>query len=510
MKKIILSILTATSVLPLMAQRYVIVDDDQPILASEIDRISYEANPKFHDDMLMEQLASDPKTSLFTQALRLTGFADSLQSFIFHADYAGHATNDDFYYRADFWNEYASYNPSRPKRYTVFAETDDVYAAEGIITIEQLKAYASKVYDELYPEDATVSNPTDCRNSLNRFVAYHILPQATSYYYLTVYDGNMLGLCFDRKLTDIAAWYGTLLPCASLKCSYPDAGADTGLYLNRRGLKAGPDKYGSQVRGAKIVADDNNNFDHETLNGYYFLIDRILTYDRQTREEVLGGERWRVDFKTLSPDIMNNAPELRGNYLVDDSSSDPDKSGKNGRNISYDWNSIQNITNHCAKPGQFIHRRAHCNFWSWQGDEVIVQGDFDMTIKLPPLPAGEWEVRMGYCALGGRAKVKVFLDGQEVVDTLDMTKAYDASNPNMKPGPRECAHFSASGQQQRFSDTEHLVRFVPGRLQSDGKKANYLRLQKCQQADSYNAQGVFDYFEFVPKAIVDNTAVPEE
>lgn len=45
MKKIILSILTATSVLPLMAQRYVIVDDDQPILASEIDRISYEANP---------------------------------------------------------------------------------------------------------------------------------------------------------------------------------------------------------------------------------------------------------------------------------------------------------------------------------------------------------------------------------------------------------------------------------------------------------------------------------
>lgn len=78
MKKIILSILTATSVLPLMAQRYVIVDDDQPILASEIDRISYEANPKFYDDMLLEQLASDPKTSLFTQALRLTGFADSL------------------------------------------------------------------------------------------------------------------------------------------------------------------------------------------------------------------------------------------------------------------------------------------------------------------------------------------------------------------------------------------------------------------------------------------------
>lgn len=78
MKKIILSILTATSVLPLMAQRYVIVDDDQPILASEIDRISYEANPKFHDDMLLEQLAKDLTVHSGTTADRFCRFATVL------------------------------------------------------------------------------------------------------------------------------------------------------------------------------------------------------------------------------------------------------------------------------------------------------------------------------------------------------------------------------------------------------------------------------------------------
>ena len=61
------------------------------------------------------------------------------------------------------------------KGYTAFVETDSVYAAHGIYNISDLKAYAAKVYDEMYPEDAAIADPTDRRNSLNRFVSYHLL-----------------------------------------------------------------------------------------------------------------------------------------------------------------------------------------------------------------------------------------------------------------------------------------------------------------------------------------------
>lgn len=67
----------------------------------------------------------------------------------------------------------------------------------------------------------------------------------------------------------INVWYGTLMPQGSMKCSYPLIGDDRGIYLNRRGLKDGPDKYGKQVRGVKVVADskaegdDPFNMNHE-------------------------------------------------------------------------------------------------------------------------------------------------------------------------------------------------------------------------------------------------------
>lgn len=39
-------------------------------------------------------------------------------------------------------------------------------------------AYAKKVYDKEYPEDSHITDFKDRKNSLNRFISYHILPFA--------------------------------------------------------------------------------------------------------------------------------------------------------------------------------------------------------------------------------------------------------------------------------------------------------------------------------------------
>lgn len=431
MKKLLLSMATLALCASASAQ-YIIVNDDLPISISDVEKITYENDDQFESSLLPGQLASDPKTTIFSQALQLTGLADTLQTYIYDNYIGG---GEKYYYRSHTWSEVAWTNKNRFKMFTVFAETDSTFKAYGINNLDDLKAYAKRIYDETYPEDASVSNPTDRRNSLNRFVAYHILGHGSSYWYLTAYDGTSQGAFWlDTTLADISTWYGTLMPHASLKCSYPMVG-NKGLYLNHRGLGMRPDKYGKQIRGAMIQADGEKGFDHKCFNGYYFHIDSLLTYDKKTQEEVLGTELWRVDFKTLSSDIMNNADELRGNYLADDSNDTPDDSPypKNGRNYRYTWENIENIKGDSARNNSgLIARRAHLYFWSWQGDEMQIFGDFDMTIKLPPLPAGEWEVRMGICAIESRGAARIYLNDKITIDSLNMRFHY--YNPEMSFG----------------------------------------------------------------------------
>lgn len=428
MKKLLLPIAVAALCTTATAQQYIVVNGEMPVLATDVEKITYEEDARFEEGLLDGALAADAKTTLFSQALQLTGLADTLR--IYNYDDYKAPYPRTYRYKSDIRNEIAWYNANRYRYFTVFAETDDVYATNGITNIEQLKAYAKQVYDEVFPEDASISDPTDRRNSLNRFVAYHILRHGSSYWYLTYYDGKMTDKFVDTNMTDVSVWYATLMPEASIKCSYPMAGKDKGIYLNHRGLKDGPDKYGKQVRGAKVVAYDdtyiNDPFTHIAFNGYYFYIDRLLAYDQTTRNDVLGSELWRVDLKTMSPDIMNNADELRGNYLVDDDITKPDDSPnpKNGRNYIYKWDCMENITGISASPGM-VARRAHSVFWSWQGDEMNVFGDFyTITIKLPPLPKGEWEVRMGICAYPTRPDVRIYLNGQVTIDRLRLSRYY--------------------------------------------------------------------------------------
>ena len=618
MNRLLLSLAAAALSMTASAQ-YILVNDELPIPASEVEKITYEQDDQFDALLLPGMMASDRKVSLFSQALQLTGLADTLRTYIYDNYQRG---VDKFYYRAHVWREVAWYNENRYKMFTVFAETDSALAVNGINNLDQLKAYAKQVYDESFPEDASVSDPTDRRNSLNRFVAYHILPHGSSYWYLTAYDGKQSNFWMNTRMADMSAWYATLMPYGSLKCSYPMAGADSGIYLNRRGVGDQPDKYGKQIRGAKVVADGEQGFDHLCFNGYYFHIDSLLVYDKKTREDVLSTELWRVDFKTLCPDIMNNADELRGNYLVDDdmNSFNDDPNPVNGRNYVYKWDCMENIQGDTARINLgLIHRRAHINFWSWQGDEVNVFGDYDFTIKLPPLPPAEWEIRMGICAIPTRGAARIYLNGVPMIDSLNMThdyygvdvpfgnhplkteildymaahfftaeydsiersylvtdlktnekiwmvkdpydkrktsswsntytyngvlaqeridkysfrgrnpdtddyadwsqRAYEyreqalievvSDHPKCMHGPRECT--LGQGGRNSFADLAGLVRFPIGRIVTDGKHDNYLRIENLPLPYVVNnTEAQFDYFEFVPKFVYDNQEIPEE
>ena len=502
MKKQLFSIAVTVLCLPVAAQQYIVVNDELPIPASDVEKITYEQNHEFHACFLPNILAEDPKTQIFSQALKETGLDKTLCNYI----YEDYQAPDElkYEYKSLVWTEVAWYNAKRYRMFTVFVETDDVLAAQGISSLDQLKAYAKQVYDEAYPEDAAMSDPKDPRNSLNRFVAYHILPFGSTYWYLTFYDGKITDCLLDTEKADMATWYATLMPHASLKCSYPMAGDDSGVYLNRRGLKDGPDKYGKQVRGPKIVPDGSNHkepFTQKAFNGYYFYIDRILTYDKMT-QEMLGSELWRVDFKALSPDIMNNADELRGD--AEKTIWDGDMTGlfhpyPDGRYFIYKWDSMENMTGENMS-SDLIASRTSLVEAKYLGDDVAVQGDGGaITIKLPPLPAGEWEIRMGFNTYSFQPILRISLNGQVTVESLHMSQ------------PEENQVMRASSVcrvlDERLSDASFCVRHPLGRIQTDGKSDNYLKLEYAGNSDT---ELRLDYLEFVPKAVYNNPGIPEE
>ena len=133
-----------------------------------------------------------------------------------------------------------------------------------------------------------------------------------------------------------------------------------------------------------------------------------------------------------------------------------------------------------------------------------------MTIKLPPLPSGEWEVRWGHNAIGTDPNVKVWLNGNVAIDSLSLSD-HDTENDTrpykLMKGPREFRLYDGcSTYGQSLSDFEYSVRVVLGRIQSDGKSDNYLRM-KALEPDKLL---MIDYLEFCPASVCDNQEIPEE
>lgn len=417
MKKLILSITVFAASMTATAQQFVIIDGvgykdnqfiqgQQAFLAEDIESIRYESDPNFR--LMPAALASDEHTQLFSQALQLTGLADSLQAY-FDYEYDGlEYSYMDGLYHIDNYSHYAEVLNRRYIKFTAFVETDEVLAANGITSIEDLKAYAKRIYDDVFPEDAAVSDPTDRRNSLNRFVAYHILPFGASQSTLTAFPN-----WFDQSIADVADWYQTMMPEGSLKVSRPRTGnavnTEIGLFLNRRGLQNGPDKYGVQVKGIEIGESVN------TQNGIYFYIDSLLAYDRKTQEETLQ-ERWRVDFVTLSPDFMT--ARTRENQAdintPTDSKSKPAILFLPQHTNGISFNPDANVIIH---PSRYY-------YWSYGGDEVDVLNainQYDITIDLPCMPEGDWELRFGTCMMQEGPIIQTTLDdGSQLTATLNL------------------------------------------------------------------------------------------
>ena len=508
MRKYILSTIAFCTALFVNAQEYLHINshwygNDIPV--ELIDSITY--GELSHSDKLPAIMAKDPAISIFSEALQLTHMCDSLLK---EFDY-NYVEGEGNLYLDIYHNGYC-YGLSKIKKgYTVFAETDSVYAARGIHNIEDLKAYAAKVYNEVYPEDAGITDPTDRRNSLNRFVSYHMLDRRATKSNLTAagISNERAGAVkdkYNRNKIDIADWYETMMPHSLMKCSSPWLSDQETVFINRRGLRTKPvrDVF---VEGAEIVNASDYNFQGVAVNGYYHYITDIIAYDKQTQEVVLD-EQIIINNSTMSPEFFNNDMRIYYPYSTMSGSGE----------IYLPPYALKNIkANNPYTQMYYLFN----NYWAdFQTDEFLILGAFDFTIKLPPMPAGTYELNMAYTTSSRRTVCAIYLDG-ELCDTVDLrllanypeigwvsddqleTPEAIAQNDSLlfangyRKGLDYC-YINSGGQRQTQRSSSGCLRRIITTFTTDGKTDHYLRFKNVTPADDGKSQFMMDYIELCP------------
>ncbi len=339
-----------------------------------------------------------PEYSLFHEAVELTGVYERVNSEQEDLNYQPPSSMQD-----NNGAEMQNFPKRRFYGFTCFIEPNSVYEAAGITDIEGLKAYARAWFAEAYESDAPDlfalgdnENYLDSNNYLNRFVAYHFVNKR-----IAQADFDETSWSFQsgyNKYLDYAETLapGQILCMAAGKNSFSDDSFDGRLHLNPSADQVpveGVADYRTWTRPAENGVLLAQKTQMESSIGLFHELEGILTYPRHDFMRT----RIRLDVAALFPEMMSNAIRYvikeGGGYAI-----------PNGYFSNYWVNSTGTLLLYLASDAPVATQ------WNdYQGDEFIAKGNFDFTVRLPPVPAGTYEVRLGYTRNSSRGCGQMYL-----------------------------------------------------------------------------------------------------
>ena len=376
-----------------------------------VDKATLISTPQATAPSVVKLLKQAPNMRIWAKLLDATGWGakmmpDAKAEKAFAEKYKAHA--------GTYPNNTVSSTPFQAYRrqgFTLFAETDEVFnkewgvpmpvydeATQSITNWEAIKQVLNeqcgKIYSNLKPGDLT-----DKDNAVNIFVATHLLNSnmqlannsavrhATEYGYTTGENINEPSTNYTVNVWD---YYRTAWPQESklLKITQTPDGQ---FYLNRfskydNGLTGTYVETGTLQEGILAHARnevDNSVYNNVALDGSYHPIDNILSFNSDYAS-AMKSERVRMDFTTLLPEIASN--NLRG------------------KDAYFPTDYFSTLTN--VNPDTEIQLLYASKGWvDYQGDELLVTGNYDFTLEVPAMPNdGSYELRMGYSVNEVRAK----------------------------------------------------------------------------------------------------------
>ncbi|MBQ8969599.1 MAG: hypothetical protein IJ064_07710 [Bacteroidaceae bacterium] len=469
-------------------------------------------------------MRENPGIAIFTEALFLTGLDAEMSAWRDETWNPSPYDGKSLYMMGTLW-DYCHVPEQRLIRFTVFATPDEVLRSRyGITSVQGLYDYARSLYGGESLDVTNVGNRDKLclsSNPLRRLLAYHCLKSCPANYdmYTTI-------CTIATELVNPTEWYATLDDENLLKMERLTVPGEIGaaehrndLYLNRSKKDA--------VAGVHVARPDASNDDYWAVNGAYYLTDGLADFSSQTQSTVFN-TRIRMDLYTLFPEMMNN--DIRdgrtANHVTD--SYNPDKT-VTSPNYWFPDGYVSNVK--VPDGATFMFQSQHNTYWSYEGDEFNVYAenpaDIDMTLRLPKLPDGEYQLRLGFSDMSVRPIVQCYFDDMPVGIPVDMRDNNFVSrtgwfalsesghsdadlramhNMGWYHGPASVFCIVGEGhpdgasdvQRNYFCDISHTVRYVVDVFQFKEGEQHTLRLRNVH-TDNYAIQ--LDYLEFVPKEI---------
>lgn len=266
------------------------------------------------------------------------------------------------------------------------------------------------------------------------------------------------------------------------------------------------------IARGKLIGPDNGANDNNAQNGFYYPIDDMLVFD-ETTQNLFAQERLRIDMVTMLPELLTN-----GN--------------RGGKYTLFEKGYIENVINESTDTHFCYLMDQGGGSWNdYQGDEFLICGLFDFTLRLPPVPkTGTYEIRMGTAlnSMRGMAQMYFGSDPFRMAPAglpYDMRQQVSATNieipwqPDVEDnevnaendknlrnhgylkGPNYFCITNGKSDtpvRQRSGGTACIRRII-GVFQMDANKTYYLRFKTALK--KLDSQFFLDYFEIVPTVI---------
>jgi len=460
-------------------------------------------------------IQSTENTTFFGELLNATGWDQQMLSYRDYdyddKDEAGTT------YKGSSGNWEGKYPEHRYLKYTVFVETDSVFAANGITSIDDLKNYlkANAYYDANTTYDDDYENED---NAVNQFVAYHIVKVGLDWSNMVMWS-NEYGFS-NANLNDGKQFRVNVWEYWETIGKHRRTIKITGIRGNQKRInryatynQSTYREVSSQVWDEGIAVEQTNgNYDNNSLNGYYFPIDGILLWTEDVPNKVLN-ERMRYDICALLPEMISAGCRLNRNnswyFTPDYFDNIPSMSDQT------EFEYLPNTAG-AGSSGSWLN---------YQSDEFNIRGVYDFVMKLPPVPyTGTYEIRYGVNANGNRGMAQIYVGtnpnnlpaigipidlriggGSSLVGwksdaSLGSTDAIDELDKQMRnngymKGPKYfCPASGVSGR-----DCQNCLRRVIFTGQLNAGETYYIRFKSV--LNSTQSEFFYDYLELVPKSI---------
>lgn len=361
--------------------------------------------------------------TLFSQALAVTGLADSLTA----------ESRTDFD-RVD--NTRNFFVPEVCEMgYTIFAETDATLAAQGITNLDQLKAYADSVYgncavqgsgwyDYARNNHIEISTGTDFKNpwnTLSMFVRYHILEYKIPY-------GNLVNARNEVSKVTLVEYYETMLPYTLLKVTRNSGRLMLNRWVANSSLTDMVVELGSaSMHEVKFPGIELQGIrgQIQAKNGYIHPVNGMLAYEERVPRHVLN-ERIRIDDTAIFGEMMSNS--FRGITYTKVKALNGGKQGTDGRHANCDYmrfppRYFKNMAIYNGEDTRLYYFPGRDDTWSsgwsnYQEDEFNCMGNYDFAMRLPPVPDGTYELRLGYTAENERGMLQFYLGSSSELTSM--------------------------------------------------------------------------------------------